>query len=113
MARRLSAISVHKADAYGAFRAAAALAEYDSDAVERLNDNVMRLLIGEKSRGLTVTCIRNMRSRLAAGLRREEMQAVADGILSGLQKDFPDAEAKLLRGRRIEVWLDGLPKEVE
>ena len=111
MARMVSATSVRKRDAYDSFRDAARLEEYDSAAVEALRTTATRLLIGDKSKGLTTTCVGNMRRRLAEELRRDEMQAVADGILLEVQKDFPGAEVKIRRGRVIEVWLDGLPEE--
>ncbi len=85
----------------------------DSTAVKALRTNATRLLIGDESKGLSTTLIRNMRSRLAAELRRKEMQAVADWIISHVQTRFADVEVKVRRGRVIEVWLDGKPAEVE
>ncbi len=85
----------------------------DSDAVEALRTRAVRALIGEKSAGLSTTVIRNMRRRLAAELRRKEMQATADWIISSVRTRFGGAEVKIRRGRIIEVWLDGKPAEVE
>ncbi len=85
----------------------------DSDAVAGLRTNATRLLIGAEAKGTTTTLIRNMRSRLAAELRREEMQAVADWIISHVQTRYADVEVKIRQGRVIEVWLDGKPAEVE
>ena len=85
----------------------------DSTAVKALRTNATRLLIGDESKGLSTTLIRNMRSRLAAELRRKEMQTVADWIISHVQTRFADVEVKVRRGRVIEVWLDGKPAEVQ
>ncbi len=85
----------------------------DSGVVAGLRTNATRLLIGVEAKGATTTLIRNMRSRLAAELRRKEMQAVADWIISHVQTRFADVEVKVRRGRVIEVWLDGKPAEVE
>ncbi len=85
----------------------------DSDAVEALRTRAVRLLIGPEAEGMTTTLIRNTRRRLAAELRRKEMLAVADWIISHVQTRFADVEVKVRRGRVIEVWLDGKPAEVE
>ncbi len=85
----------------------------DSDAVEGLRTRAVRALIGPEAARATTTLIRNTRRRLAAELRRKEMQAVADWIISHVQTRFADVEVKVRRGRVIEVWLDGLPVEVQ
>ena len=85
----------------------------DSTAVEALRTRATRLLIGPEAKGASTTLIRNMRSRLGAELRRKEVQATADWIISHVQTRFEGAEVKIRRGRVIEVWLDGKPAEVE
>ena len=85
----------------------------DSDAVEALGTRAVRALIGPEAEGMTTTLIRNTRRRLAAELRRKEMQATADWIISSVRTRFADVEVKVRRGRVIEVWLDGKPAEVE
>lgn len=85
----------------------------DSAAVEALRTHATRLLIGPEAKGASTTLIRNIRSRLGAELRRKEMQATADWIISRVQTRFTDVEVKIRRGRVIEVWLDGKPAEVE
>ena len=84
----------------------------DSDAVEALGTRAVRALIGPEAEGMTTTLIRNSRRRLAAELRRKEMQATADWIISSVRTRFGSAEVKIRRGRVIEVWLDGLPEEI-
>ncbi len=113
MAKKLSARSVRRADAYDALRSAVSLAEHEPDALEALNGPAMRSLIGAKSRGLTAAYVSNMQSRLVGELRQAEMQATADWIISSVRTRFGSAEAKVRRGRVIEVWLDGLPPEVQ
>ena len=85
----------------------------DSDAVEALRTRAVRALIGPEAARATTTLIRNTRRRLAAELRRKEMQAVADWIISHVRTRFAEVEVKVRRGRVIEVWLDGKPAEVE
>ncbi len=85
----------------------------DSDAVEALRTRAVRSLIGPEAARATTTLIRNTRRRLAAELRRKEMQTVADWIISSVRTRFGNAEVKIRRGRVIEVWLDGKPAEVE
>ena len=85
----------------------------DSGGVEGLSSAAARSLIGPEAEGATVTLIRNAKRTLAAELRCREMQTVADWIVSGVRMRFADAEVKVRRGRVIEVWLDGLPEEVE
>ena len=79
----------------------------DADAVEALRTRATRLLIGPEAKGASTTLIRNMRSRLALELRRKEMQATADWIISSIRTRFADAQVKIRQGRVIEVWLDG------
>ena len=85
----------------------------DSDAVEGLSAAAARSIIGPEAAGMTTTMIRNAKRRLAAELRRREMRTVADWIVSGVKTRFEGAQVKIRRGRVIEVWLDGLPEEVE
>ncbi len=85
----------------------------DSDAVDALRSLAVRALIGPEAKGATTTLIRNTRRRLAAELRRKEMRTVADWIISSVRTRFADVEVKIRRGRVIEVWLDGLPEEIE
>ncbi len=85
----------------------------DAAGVEALRTRAVRLLIGPESKGITTTLIRNTRRRLAAELRRKEMQTVADWIIASVRTRFGSAEVKMRRGRVIEVWLDGKPAEVE
>ncbi len=85
----------------------------DADAVDALRTRAVRALIGPEAARTTTTLIRNTRRRLAAELRRREMQATADWIISSVRTRFGSAEVKIRRGRVIEVWLDGLPKEIE
>ncbi len=85
----------------------------DSGVVSALRTNATRLLIGADAKGVTTTLIRNMRSTLAAELRRKEMQTVADWIISHVRTRFADVEVKIRRGRVMEVWLDGVPEDVE
>ncbi len=98
---------------YKRLRDAVEAREDDSGVVAGLRTDAARLLIGPEAKGATTTLIRNMRSRLAAELRRKEMQAVADWIISHVRTRFADVEVKIRRGRVIEVWLDGKPAEVE
>ena len=83
----------------------------DSVAVEGLSAAAARSIIGPEAAGMTTTLIRNAKRTLAAELRRKEMQATADWIVSGIQTRFADVEVKIRRGHVIEVWLDGLPEE--
>ena len=85
----------------------------DSSAVEDMSAAAARSIIGLEAAGATTTLIRNAKRTLAAELRREEMQATADWIVSGVQTRFAEAEVKIRRGRVVEVWLDGLQEEVE
>ncbi len=85
----------------------------DSDAVEALRTNAVRSLIGPEAARATTTLIRNTRRRLAAELRRKEMQTVADWIIAHVRTRFANVEVKVRRGRVIEVWVDGKPAEVE
>ncbi len=85
----------------------------DSDAVEHLGTRAARALIGPEAAGVTTTLIRNAKRTLAAELRRKEMQATADWIISGVRTRFGSAEVKIRRGRVIEVWLDGKLAEIE
>ncbi len=85
----------------------------DSGGVEGLSVTTARSLIGPEAKGVTTTLIRNAKRTLAAELRRKEMQATADWIVSGVKTRFADVEVKVRQGRVIEVWLDGLPKEIE
>ena len=81
----------------------------DSAAVEGLQTRALRSMIGPEAAGATVTLLDNARRRLGAELRRREMQATADWIISRVQTRFAGAEVKIRRGRVIEVWLDGVP----
>ena len=85
----------------------------DSVAVEGLSAAAARALIGPEAKGATTTLIRNAKRMLAAELRRKEMQATAERIVSGVKTRFGSAEVKIRRGREIEVWLEGLPEEIE
>ena len=85
----------------------------DSAAVEGLQTRALRSMIGPEAAGATVTLLDNARRRLGAELRRREMQATADWIISRVQTRFAGAEVKIRRGRVIEVWLDGVPMEDE
>ncbi len=85
----------------------------DSGGVEGLSVAAARSIIGLEAEGATVTLIRNAKRTLAAELRRKEMQATADWIISGVRTRFGSAEVKIRRGRVIEVWLDGKLAEIE
>ncbi len=85
----------------------------DSVAVEGLSAAAARSIIGPEADGATTTLIRNAKRTLAAELRRKEMQATAEWIVSGVKTRFGSAEVKIRRGRVIEVWLEGLPEEIE
>ncbi len=85
----------------------------DAAGVEGMSAAAARSIIGPLAAGMTVTLLENAKRRLAAELRRREMQATADWIISHVQTRFADVEVKVRRRRVIEVWLDGLPEEVE
>ena len=85
----------------------------DSDAVEGLSAAAARSIIGPEADGITVTMLENAKRTLAAELRRKEMRTVADWIVTGVKTRFAGAQAKIRRGRVIEVWLEGLPEEIE
>ncbi len=100
-----------KRELYKRLRDAVEAQGSDSVAVEGLSSAAVRAIIGPEAAGVTTTLIRNAKRGLAAELRRKEMQATADWIVSGVQTRFAGAEVKIRRGRVIEVWLDGLPVE--
>ncbi len=104
---------MRKRELYKKLRDAVEARGDDSGAVEDLGTRAARSLIGPEAKGVTATLLENMKRRLAAELRRREMQATADWIVSRVQTRFADVEVKIRRGRVIEVWLDGLPEEVE
>ena len=85
----------------------------DAAGVEGLSAAAARSIIGPEAARATTTLIRNAKRTLAAELRHKEMRTVADWIISSVRTRFASAEVKIRRGRVIEVWLDGLPKEVE
>ena len=85
----------------------------DSDAVEGLSAAAARSIIGLEAGGATVTLLENAKRTLAAELRRKEMRTVADWIATGVRTRFADVEVKIRRERVIEVWLDGMPEEIE
>ncbi len=85
----------------------------DSDAVEGLSAAAARSIIGPEADGMTTTLIKNAMRTLAAELRRKEMRTVADWIVSRVKTRFAGAQVKIRRRGVIEVWLDGLPEEIE
>ena len=102
---------MEKSQLYERLRDAVEARGDDSDAVEGLSAAAVRSIIGPEADGMTTTLIRNATRRLAEELRRKEMRTVADWIVSGVKTRFEGAQVKIRRGRIIEVWLDGLPKE--
>ncbi len=102
-----------KSQLYKRLRDAVEAQGSDSTGVEGLSAAAARSLVGSEAAGVTTTLIRNAKRTLAAELRRKEMQATADWIISSVRTRFGSAEVKIRRGRVIEVWLDGLPVEVE
>ncbi len=85
----------------------------DSGGVEALSAAAARSLIGPLAAGMTTTLLENAKRRLAAELRRREMRTVADWIVTGVKTRFAGAQVKIRRQRVIEVWLDGMPEEIE
>ncbi len=81
--------------------------------LELLSPAQVREAIGQGVRGLSKTFIGNMQRRLVAEMRREELQSAADWILSRILTQFPNAEVTVKRNRIVQVWLDGLPEEID
>ncbi len=99
--------------AYDELKDAIQAAGHTYPAVLLLDVKAVRTLIGEKARGMSQTLIRNMQRKALVELKRAELQSAADWILSRILSQFPGAEVKIRRGRVIELWLDGVPEEVE
>ncbi len=104
---------MRKRELYKRLRDAVEAQGSDSGAVEGLSAAAVRSLIGPEAARATTTLIRNAKRTIATELRRREMQATADWIISGVRTRFVDAEVKIRRGHVIEVWLEGLPEEIE
>lgn len=104
---------MQKRELYKRLRDAVEARGDDAAGVESMSAAAARAIIGPLAAGMTVTLLENAKRRLAAELRRKEMQTVADWIIARVQTRFASAEVKIRRGRVIEVWLDGLPEEVE
>jgi hypothetical protein len=85
----------------------------DAAGVENLSAQVMRALAGVQDGAVTATLLAGIRRKVAAVMRRKELEAAATWIETQLRTRFPQAAAVVGRGRVIEVWLDGLPKEEE
>ena len=63
--------------------------------------------------GLSVTFIRNIQQGIVTRIESQELQEIADDIVTRMKGAYPDIAAVSERNRIIKVWLDGLPKEVE
>ncbi len=63
--------------------------------------------------GLSVTFIRNTQRSVTAHVERQELQDVADDIVTRMKGSFRNIAATPNRNRTIKVWLDGLPEEEE
>ena len=66
-----------------------------------------------KVTGLTVTFVSNIQQSIVAQKGRQELQDVANEIVTRMKGRFPDIVATPNRNRIIKVWLDGLPEEIE
>jgi len=98
---------------YKRIEEAAEAQRLDAAAVEGLSTEVMRTLAGVQDGPVTATLLAGIQRKIGAVMRRKEVQAAAEWIEAQLRVRFPEAKAVVRRGRVIEVWLDGLPKEEE
>ena len=110
MAKKLKSIKI---DAYQNFELSVKTANYSADGVKLLTIDEVRLLIGVEAKSLTITFVTNMQQKLVAEMKLQELQSAANWIISRIITQFPTAEAKVKRNRKIEIWLDGLPEEIE
>ncbi len=93
------------------FREAVEAAGIDIAGIEALSADDVRQMAGVEGR--TGTFLENMKRRMASELKLREVQGVAQWIQSRIQTQFPQAETKVRRGGVVEVWLDGIPREVD
>ncbi|HPD47913.1 MAG TPA: hypothetical protein P5279_14900 [Anaerohalosphaeraceae bacterium] len=90
--------------------------ELSAGAVEALSAEAVKTLAGVGTggaEGMTATLVANVRRAVAAELRQKEMAAGAAWVEQQVRARYPQAAAVFRRGRVIEVWLDGVPAEVE
>ncbi len=106
-------VHIDKRTLYESLKAAIVSQKLSVRGVELLSPAQVRMAIGQGVRGLSVTFIRNMQRRLVAEMRREELQSAADWILSRILSQFANAGVAVKRNRIVQVWLDGLPEEIE
>lgn len=84
---------------------------YTAKATEDLSVSDVRSLISIA--GLSGAYITNMLVQSTKEKQLQELEIAASRALAPLQGDYPRAQAKPKRGRKIEIWLDGIPKEIE
>ena len=102
-----------KSDAYTALITGVDAGDVKHQALELLTTKEVKAVIGGKADGLSNTFIGNMQRKLVRKMQHEELQSVADWVLSLITSQYPNAEVDIKRGRIVQVWLDGKPEVVE
>lgn len=73
----------------------------------------IRNLVGKESKGLTYSFISNMKEHQIKIMKRDELQSVADWIIPHILTQYPKAEIKILREGSFQIYIDGLPKDLQ
>ena len=93
------------------FKQAVEAADIDLAGIKAMSVDAVRQMAGAEYG--TSTVLKNMKKTMVAELQRKEVVATADWLVTSVQTRFANAEVRIRRGQMIEVWLDGLPKEIE